>query len=67
MFLLDQSVSYVRQKRLFVRLDRLANALSVRRPLFALWKAGHQPIQLILDFCPIPIGHRLPLPRIDNA
>ena len=57
-FLLNQSVSDVRQKSLFVRLDRLANAVIWRRPFLALWKAGHQPVQLIFDFFPIPIGHR---------
>ena len=39
-------------------LDRLANAVIWRRPFLALWKAGHEPIQLIFDFFPIPIGHR---------
>jgi hypothetical protein len=65
---LYQSVSDVRQKSFFVPLDRLANAVISRRPLLALWKAGHQPVQLILDFRPIPIGHRLPLlPHIEKC
>jgi hypothetical protein len=39
--LLNQSVSDVRQESLFVRLDRLANAVIWRRAFLAVRRAGH--------------------------
>jgi hypothetical protein len=67
LLLLNQSFSDVRQKRLLVGSDRLADVVITQRFLIAFWKAGHEPIQLIFDFCPIPIVHRLPLPRSSDA
>jgi hypothetical protein len=56
--LLNQSVSDVRQKNPFVRVDRLGNAVIWRRQLLALGTlGGHEPGQFVFDFFPIPIGH----------
>jgi hypothetical protein len=62
--LLNQRCSNVRQKRLLVGSDRLAGVVISQRFLIAFWAAGHEPIQFIFDFCPIPIVHRCLCPAV---
>ena len=59
MLFLNQGVSDMRQKRLLVDSDCLTIVVISRHLLVAFLKARHERIQLIFDFYPVPIAHRL--------